>query len=304
MKYLAPLVLALGLIIGYHFAPLTIATAAVPPRPEQPRPDIFPIPGLSNPQTANPVTVKAKAQRTASYRLLLMPSCVSGTIPNDLVAMAGELQRVNFTLVRNDFAYDFTIRINCGSEQIRICGAVNVFCLGRGFPYNPDVEISDILSQYQAITRVAILCHEICGHAIGTWNEQYAVCGASCGFAPTPNWPDFMNTGEQSRHGMEVIEQERWDRTMYPVLFVDPCHGEDNPANGTYWNLCIQRLVYPSGWSWDPVTGVWFNPAGVPEWGECSQVSGGCWNLVIQRWVARGSLLYNPVTNIYSSPPI
>ena len=32
-------------------------------------------------------------------------------------------------------------------------------------------------------------------HALAVWNEQYATCGSSCNFAPSPNWRDVMNTG-------------------------------------------------------------------------------------------------------------
>src|SRR3990167_2229063 len=165
---LATVLLVVGLVL------LKTSDAAEPPRPEQPAPDIFPCGTGCDIQLLNPLTVKAKATRSASYRLLTMPGCNTGTVPEDMAWLEGHLQeKVGFRLLRDDAAYDFTVRVNCGSEQIRYCGAVTIFCLGRGFPYNPDVEISDIISNYFPESRRSILCHEICGHSTASHNEQY-----------------------------------------------------------------------------------------------------------------------------------
>lgn len=246
------------------------SSAQVPPRPEQPHPDVFDC-GVGNCQTLNPVTRKAKADRTASYRLITMPGCVAGTIPADLVALEAELQKVGFRLVRDDTTFDFTTRINCGTEQARICGSVTIFCLNRGFPYTPDVEISDILSSYPAITRLSILCHEICGHAIATWNEQYCVgyettgiCKGLTRFTSAPGWIDFMNTGPNSRHGIEIIERERWERTMYRIVQQYPFW-----ANGRWW--------FANGRSTDPAygnCGGWYNAANQLVLAECADWGG------------------------------
>lgn len=256
--------------------------------PAQQRPDIFPWSG-GNLQMYNPVTVKALAQRTISYRLLTMPGCTSGTVPSDMVRVEAEAQKVKFTLVRNDQAYDLTVRVNCGSEQIRYCGSVNVFCLGRGFPYNPDVEISDIISTYYPDSRLSILLHEIMGHAVGTWNEQYAACGSSCNFASTPNLRDFMNTGPDSRHGFETGEINRWIRTMYPLTV--ECVG--NPCwDGQFWK-------FADGTSYDPVTGDWWLQ-GKREWSACNK-DRLRWNYQLQFWAPAGAQFYEPVRGYWST---
>ena len=245
--------------------------------PAQQRPDIFPWSG-GNLQLYNPVTVKALAQRTINYRLLTMPGCTSGTVPSDMVRVEAEAQKVKFALVRNDQAYDLTVRVNCGSEQIRYCGSVNVFCLGRGFPYNPDVEISDIISTYYPDSRLSILLHEIMGHAVQTANEQYQACGASCGFAATPNLVDFMNTGPLSRHGFGPSELGRWERIMYPLTTCvgDPCW------DSARWQF--SKATCPIGdpgaiaCSWAPAPapwGTWYGPDGTALWDYCDPTWNG-----------------------------
>lgn len=233
-------------------------TSEIPQAPSvnQPHPDIFPCGNNCNMQLLNPLTVKAKALRTANYRLVTQPSCISGTIPQDMARLEQHMmEEVAFRLVRNDVGYDFTVRINCGNDHIRICGSIYIFCLGRGFPYNPDVDLSDILSSYQVETRLSIPLHEVAGHAIATWNEQYClgsegsgVCAGQPQFNPAPNWPDFMNTGVLSRHGFTDLEKDRWARTMYPLVqqcFSDPCW------NGVRW-------VFTSGWEYEPGTDSWW----------------------------------------------
>ena len=260
-----------------------------PVRAEQPRPDIFECGNGCNMQLLNPVTVKAKATRLIRYRLQTEPSCVSGTIPADMVLVERHSEgAVGITLVRNDVNYDLLIRINCGTNQIRICGGINVFCLGSGFPYNPTVDISDVLSNWFPETRLAILLHEVLGHAIATWNEQYARCGASCGFASSPNWRDFMNTGIQSRHGFETIELERWERTMWLLPGPEPvveCFGATDPSWGGVWNNCTGLWEGPPSYPWDynPTTGTWQDKSGASEW-CCQQPYGGIYNRRLDFW--------------------
>ena len=301
MKWLLALLIALGL-------GLSGGAAAPPVRPEQPHPDVFPYPGL-NLQTVNPLTVKVKSgQRTINYRLLTMQGCSAGTIPDDLIAMQNDAN-LNFkmSIRRDDANYDLTIRINCGSEQIRICGSIAVFCLGRGFPYINDIEISDILSTYQPLTRVSILCHEFCGHAIQTANEQYCLGTEPSGpcqglplFASAPGWVDQMNTGPNSRHLIGDVERERWSRIMYELA---ECTGATD-AYGNVYDTCVRRWIAPNGWTFDPVTEIWYTPQGVAEWGACNLVDQDCYNLRANEWVFRGSLLFIPGPNLFSRPPL
>ena len=232
--------------------------AALPPRPEQPGPDQFMWNGESLAKY-NPMDAKVRATRGATYRFLVVSGCSAGTIPNDLKALELEVQnKLGLSLSRNDSAFDFTVYASCGSEQIRLCGAVNIFCLPFGFPYNVDVAISDILSTYQPVTRLSILLHEIAGHSLQTAGEQYCgtpttsagICRGLPRFAPAPGWRDFMNTGPDSRHGFEAIEIERWDRTMY--------------------SLQEPRWYAPDGWSYEAARGWWFDPAGQPRFSACN----------------------------------
>lgn len=290
------------------------AAAPVPPRANQPNSDVFDVAGYGNLQPLNPVTVKAKAERTANYRLITLQPCVAGDIVQDLAAISAELERaVGFRLVRDDARPDFTVRLNCGTEHIRICNSVNIFCLGRGFPYVSDVEISDIMYSpivWPRISRLSVLCHEVCGHAIATWNEQYCTggtygathpCYRLAQFTSAPGWRDFMSTGELSRHLFEDIEIERWERTMY--VLQDCSLGQPNVDN-LRWEPCLERWFAADGSSYEPRTRIWFNARGVAEWGECNLVHRDCWNLIIGRWVFAGSLVYDPATGLFSRPPL
>ena len=259
-----------------------------PVRAGQPHPDVFEVAGFGSLAPLNPVTVRAKAERMASYRLILMPSCVAGQIVSDMQALSNELQRaVGFGLVRDDTNPNFTVRLNCGTDQSRICGSVNVFCLGRNFPYTPDADISDIMYapiQWPLITRLSILCHEICGHALGTWDEQYCKglsyppghpCYRLTLFTSTPNWRDFMNTGELSRHLFEDIETERWERTMY-ALQAPPYQdcttypdweGTTScfwPEYGAWLWLIIDAQGREQLWEWSPTNPRWRCTRGCP----------------------------------------
>lgn len=301
-------------LLGFALALLvdTARSEIVPPRPEQPHPDVFPSGGSANLQEFNPVTVKAKAERTVNYRLLTMPGCVAGTVPSDMAQIEAELEDVAFNLDRNDSIFDFTVRVNCGSEQIRICGSINIFCLGRGFPFNADVEISDVISTFPTSTRLSILCHEICGHAVQTANEQYClgtettgICAGLSRFTPAPNWPDFMNTGPLSRHLFEEIELERWERIMYELVEEpppDPCAGPTD-VFGNRWDNCLQRWIAPSGWRYDPNTGIWELPDGSWEWSACEPWQGR-FNFYKGIWMNVGHGFYAPERNLWSFAPL
>lgn len=236
---------ALGFCVGKASAALPPGCiGAVPPcDPHQEREDIFPCPGcviadkdgngVANMQDLNPTTLKAKATRAIAYRVELRPGCSAGTVPSDLDAMNRHVAAagIGLALSRNDAASDLKVKISCGLEQINKCGGVNVFCLPDGFPYNTDVYLSDVLSGWDAGSKLGIPLHEIVGHAIGTWNEQYAACGASCGFASTSGLSDYMNTGPLSRHGFTTSELNRWERTMWRLTI-------DCGSGDPYYDIC------------------------------------------------------------------
>lgn len=289
--------LAIGFILGVLvtlFLTGHLEAAPPPPSPAQVRPDIFPCAGCVSVdldgdgdrdlQDINPTTRKAKATRSIAYRVVVLSGCNAGRMPADLEAMNIHTQEsVGLNIVRNDAAYDFTVYVSCGLTQINKCGSVNVFCLPDGFPGNTDVYMSDVLSNYDAGSRLGIPLHEIAGHAVGTWNEQYATCGSSCGFAPTPNLRDFMNTGALARHGFEAIELGRWERTMWTL--------EPVPVEYPFYDAVRGCTDY--GY-WCYITGShWIDPNGNSEWGAFEYVSATAYyqyNFRLQKYFRFGQL--------------
>lgn len=268
---------------------------APPPRAEQPHPDVFSC-GVPNCQLYNPTNMEAKETHAIQYQLLVMPGCVAGLIESDLEKLRLELdEAVRFRFERNDAASDFTIRVNCGIGQFNICGSVNIWCLGRGFPGVADVDASDIMYSpvlYPEITRLSILCHEICGHALATWNEQYClgtettgICKGLTKFANAPGWVDFMNTGPNSRHLFESIELERWARTMYQVVQEFP-----------YWDAAAERWRFEDGRSFHPNSGCgeWFNAANQRTMAQCDDAWNGRYVVVGNDgvWLHRGTPVF------------
>ena len=138
-------------------------------------------------------------------------------------------------------------------------GAGVAACLCRGYPFNVQIDFSNVVATYLYVTRVSIMLHEIL-HAILVWHEQYQL-GT---FAATPGHRDFMNTGPESRHYFEYVEIERWKRTAYPprlaraeVSFVWGALFYARPAaNATRVAILIDR---GQGWEWagyyGPVSG-------------------------------------------------
>ena len=263
---------------------------AVPVRAGQPHPDLFSC-GTFTCDVYNPITQTAKSTHIAKYRLEVLSGCTQGLIVQDMAKLSAILGDVQFQLV-NDANAQFVVRVNCGLGQANLCGSVNTFCVGRGFPYVGDTDISDIMYTpylWPEITRLSILCHEICGHVIASWNEQYCIGNEPVGnpcqgfprFAPTPNWRDFMNTGELSRHLFEAIETERWERTMYLLQAPAPC-GE--PCwNGTRW-------VFSDGWQFQPnaTDGQWYDPQGRLVWDAVDKSWSGRYSPVCHGWYQRG----------------
>jgi hypothetical protein len=150
-----------------------------------------------------------------------------------------------------------------------------------------NVWLSDVLSTYQKETRLAIPLHEILGHAIATWDEQYCkaqtypvghVCYNQQQFASTPNWHDFMNTGPESRHGIEDIECERLNRTLYDgacyqTVVIDPCI--KGPQNGSFiWEPCRLTGTWTNmdnGDGWEPSTGIWYDKLNRIQFYPCNE---------------------------------
>ena len=291
-------------VLGAFCITEPVRADAPPPSSAQQRPDIFPCDGCFIPdhdgdgdgdlQDLNPITRKVKQTRAVTYRVRLISGCNYGNYDSILATMERENRdKVGINITRNDVSYDFTVYISCGLMQINKCGSVNVFCLPDGFPSNGDVYMSDVLSGWDAGSQKGIALHEISpGHAVGTWNEQYATCGASCGFQPTPNMPTFMNTGAQSRIGIEANDCARFMRTMW----------EDVPCAALYGFAPAPPVTYPvydaargcmdfGYWCYRYADGLWIDPNNVSEWGPQEWTGDGGFyqfNRRLEQWFRGG----------------
>lgn len=288
--------LATALVLVYTlFVAIRPIHAAPAPDPAQQRPDIFPCVGCNitdkdgdgdaDMQDLNPVTIKTKQTRMVAFKLVVRPGCTPGSVPADLDRLQVHTQgSVNLLVFRSDELASFTVYVSCGLEHNTKCGGPGVFCLPDGFPYNVNVWISDVISTYFPDSRLSILLHEIVGHAIATWNEQYATCGSSCGFASTPGLVDFMNTGPQSRHGFSESELGRWERTMWPLT---NCGGGQSP----YWDSCKQWWVFADGLKWKPTStpwGEWYGPDDKLLWSVCDPAWNGRYSPAVRAWFPAG----------------
>lgn len=270
MRFIISIYLLIAAWLCFSMIP---SEATVPPRSGQPHTDTFIVSGYGDLQQANAVTQKAKATRAVTYSLTVAQGCIGGTIASDFQAVTLDVfNHWGLRISRDDFNPDFRIIVNCGNVQIANCGSVTIFCV-MGKPYygpfdRPTASISDILNTYPAVTRRSILCHEICGHAILTWNEQYClggevvgVCKGANQFTSAPNWDDIMNTGPGSRHDLSIVEDERADRTLYPI-FVE--------CSSLGYDPCTGRWFSQDGWSWEPSTGNWYDNQNRARFGPCN----------------------------------
>lgn len=162
----------------------------------------------------NPLSEKVRETGVVFWAYQVEPGCKEGGIGKNVQAAMDDLW-ANTGVVSvyvSDGTQDLTIRINCGTSFAAVCGGGSVIgCLGRGFPYNLDIDLSDRMADFYDLSQISIVCHEYCGHALATWNEQYLLDGS---FGTNPGWSDIMNTGVESRHYLAGIELARWARTM------------------------------------------------------------------------------------------
>ena len=299
--------LALGVLLFAAYD----ALADPPPVPAgQPHQDIFESTSGTELQQFNPLTERARQDREITYRLLLVSGCSAGSIPADLEALSVHVEEaIGLVFTRNDSNYDFTIRINCGNEHIRVCGSINVFCLGRGFPFVVDVDISDVLSQWPFATRLSILAHEAIGHAIATWMEQYCLgqargdydsghpCFNLARFTSAPGWRDFMNTGPLSRQGFEENTLGRWERTMWEFEEEGPW-GECSADLRVCFHRPAGSWVAASGNVYVLRLGRWFlhREQALTSWG-------GYYLPEISRWVASDGAVYDSAAQRWDIHP-
>lgn len=184
----------------------------------------------------NPVKQKAMTTGQVKWAYKVESGCIEGGISRNIGAAMGDLWYNTgvASVYVTDGTQDLTIHINCGTSFAAICGGGSVIgCLGRGFPYNLDIDLSDGMADFYDLSQISIVCHEYCGHALVTWNEQYLLNG---NFSANPGWVDVMNTGIDSRHYLAGIELARWQRTMgTPELTT---YGSGANGSGFYLYAC------------------------------------------------------------------
>lgn len=296
--------LILGIAVGFAsylaFAPA--AEAVNPPDVAQQNTDIYQVlPSWPAPTLAvlNPITVSLKAGgRTVRYAYQVVAGCSDGNMRQTLAeAMASTTDVTGITFVESSTP-QLTIRANCGVDFVNKCGGGAVIaCLGRGWPYVDDIDAVTTMATFYDLSQVAIWEHELAGHALATWNEQYKLDGS---FGPTPGLVDFMNTGPDSRHDWPQASRDRWERTMW--TFTD-CTPQGPNADGLWWYPCEGRFYNQALWSFDPATGIWYNPAGAAEWGQCVARDHDCYDLRLGVWIFKTGPPFDPALG-FLNPPV
>lgn len=234
----------LALVMWLDCTVTTKVEAEDPPpvRPEQPREDTF-MSGSVSMQNYSLIDDKARNGQMIFYSYNVVPGCVDGNMKETLQEAMGNLAQFQVVLVEVPYGSsqaDIPVHASCGVSFSSVCGSATA-CLGRGFPTRNDIDARTTMAGFTRIGAIAVWLHELL-HALSVWNEQYATCGSSCGFAASPGWYDVMNTGPDSRHYLDYIEWERWQRTMWPPAFERciynasvPCVGLDVAGGGVYW---------------------------------------------------------------------
>lgn len=208
MKFVLAFLLsfALGLLL------IRLASAADPPpiANTQQNPDLFFYQG----QSLQQYSADNKAlKQTGVWRWRFEPvaGCNSESIRPAVTAAFGQSSRYGMQVIEapgDPTAH--AVYASCGVAFASKCGGPPVIgCLGRGFPYNNDIDISVDMAAYFDVSQRAIANHEL-HHATGVWNEQYKLDGSF----GSSNDVTIMNTGPLSRHDLGPQEDARWWRTM------------------------------------------------------------------------------------------
>lgn len=252
-----------GLGLGFRLS-TEISFAGNPPpvASTQQNPDLFQYQGKSL-QGYSDDNAALKRDGVWRWRFVAVPGCNSESIRPAVTAGIGQASRMGVQVIEADLdPTAHAVYATCGVEFASKCGGPPVIgCLGRGFPYNNDVDISTDMSAYFDVSQRAIAMHEVIGHAMGVWNEQYRLDGSF----GSSNDVTIMNTGPLSRHDLGPDEDARWWRTMgSPMLktggsgrngagaFTYACYFDDNATRvsvlyddgaGVYWSGVIRPLA-------------------------------------------------------------
>lgn len=193
---------------------LTLAHAAEPPPVPSTtqNPELFQYQGKALCAVANCVDATA-LRNTGVWRWRFVPvsGCNSESIRPAIVAGFAQMSRygINITEADND-PTAHAVYASCGAAFAAVCGGPPVIgCLGRGYPYVNDIDISTDMATFYDVSQRAIANHEL-HHATFVWNEQYKLDGSF----GSSNDVSIMNTGPLSRHDLSPVEDARVWRTV------------------------------------------------------------------------------------------
>ena len=205
-------ILAFVLSFGLGLLLIRLASAADPPLAPStaPNPEVFHYQG-QNLQDYSADNKALKQTGVWRWRFVSVPGCNSESIRPAIVAAFAQSSRYGMTITQADGdPTAHAVYASCGSAFAAVCGGPPVIgCLGRGFPYNNDIDISTDMAAYFDVSQRAIANHEL-HHATGVWAEGYRTDGS---FGAS-NDASIMNTGPLSRHDLGPVEDARWWRTM------------------------------------------------------------------------------------------
>ncbi len=175
-------------------------------------PEVFQYQGQALCNVANCLDSKTlKLTGQWRWRFVSVPGCNSESIRPAIVAGFSQMSRYGMTITQADGdPTAHAVYASCGSAFAAVCGGPPVIgCLGRGYPYNNDIDISTDMAAFFDVSQRAIANHEL-HHATFVWNEQYKLDGSF----GSSNDVSIMNTGPLSRHDLGPVEDDRTWRTF------------------------------------------------------------------------------------------
>ena len=254
------------LIIIIFFSLVFVAKVSADPppvSPNQPSTDQFTIPGYGNLDKYNPVSAALRQTGITRWSVSYRAGCNGEAAFDGMVAaMVNSNETFGTLWVFDPINPQLRILVTCGTEFASYCGGgVVIACLGNGFPYVLDTQVSSTLTTFFALSQIAIWLHELVGHAQSTWDEQYCKqagtpVGCTGQFAPAPNWVDIMNTGPLSRHLLGQTEIDRWARTQ-GVRSQECWASQFDDGNRYFWyGVSDVKATRVAVMAYDPTTGI------------------------------------------------